>query len=671
MVKFYPDIEFIKNVMRPKPEPGERVLLAFLERYLKKVSGDFEVYFQGKINGYMPDVVIMRKNHGILIIEVKDWNLNNFKIIDEKTWLCIHPKGNDNSVEVRSPIAQVRTYNDEFFKTYSRTLAEIKLNQELDKMENRDKEVTIDYLISKAIFFFGTNETQLRKFFGSHLQESRGVLHSKGVALLTADRLKQGGKDGGIGMWKHIFSPEFFLGDKKSVLFNDEIYNELDRNLRPSEQSLFKYADIKLNAEQETLSKSCANVKEKVRGPAGCGKTLVMAKRAVNAYLRTNEPVLILTFNITLRHYIRDVISAILGNIPKKGKILRTFFIIDNYHHFIKAYRNKNNYLDEGKYNDKWKFEDSYKLSDTSQRKYHSIFVDEIQDFQPTKSVDEETVHSRVDTIHRLLTPGGELVFFGDEEQNIYQNRLVEEKEKYRIYTGIEGDWKRLEKTYRLNGNIAKLARAFQIKFFPEFDDNIIEPAQKVDATIDYYFLGNSDVDDFFANEIFKIFLALKRERKFADDDVCILAQFIRSKYYGPILLKLDKKFRDSGYSTITTFEKLEDYERVRKIVHDNDFEKMLEGIQRTAKLTFQMGSGKIKLSTIHSYKGWGIDNEILILSIEGNYVTREMIYTAITRARKHLVIINLGNTEYDKFFSEYLKREKLLAIKNSYYNVL
>ena len=70
------------------------------------------------------------------------------------------------------------------------------------------------------------------------------------------------------------------------------------------------------------------------------------------------------------------------------------------------------------------------------------------------------------------------------------------------------------------------------------------------------------------------------------------------------------------------------------------------------------MESGKIKLSTIQSYKGWGIHTEILIIGNDFTPVTEkekflnaEMVYTGITRAKKNLVIINIGDREYDEFF--------------------
>ena len=81
------------------------------------------------------------------------------------------------------------------------------------------------------------------------------------------------------------------------------------------------------------------------------------------------------------------------------------------------------------------------------------------------------------------------------------------------------------------------------------------------------------------------------------------------------------------------------------------------------------MESGKIKLSTIQSYKGWGINTEILILDNEINevddndeneetFLNSEMIYTGITRATNHLVIININNEKYDQFFRKHIAND-------------
>ena len=64
------------------------------------------------------------------------------------------------------------------------------------------------------------------------------------------------------------------------------------------------------------------------------------------------------------------------------------------------------------------------------------------------------------------------------------------------------------------------------------------------------------------------------------------------------------------------------------------------------------MNSGTVKISTVHSFKGW--ESETLFLILEKKFTKMQMtfdeiLYTGITRSRANLVIINFGNEEYDK----------------------
>jgi hypothetical protein len=68
------------------------------------------------------------------------------------------------------------------------------------------------------------------------------------------------------------------------------------------------------------------------------------------------------------------------------------------------------------------------------------------------------------------------------------------------------------------------------------------------------------------------------------------------------------------------------------------------------------MSSPQLKISTICSYKGWEAENVILVIQSVSKEDTDtdncpELIYTALTRAKKNLFIINLGNEKYHHFF--------------------
>lgn len=92
-----------------------------------------------------------------------------------------------------------------------------------------------------------------------------------------------------------------------------------------------------------------------------------------------------------------------------------------------------------------------------------------------------------------------------------------------------------------------------------------------------------------------------------------------------------------------------------------NYLTEQLETIRRSKKLNFRMNTdGTMKLSTIHSFKGWEIYTLFLFLDGQDEdekFLTDELVYTAITRARFNLIILNLGMIKYHKFFNQTMRR--------------
>ena len=160
MVEFFPDLNFIRTKLRPQPTEGENWLLDFLNDYLGKLNGKFEVFFQGNVAGSFPDVVILRKGHGALIIEVKDWNLDIYSPVDKNTWLCNRPHGSHEPQGVKSPIAQASYYRDLFYNTYSLTLAEKFL-----------RDTKFYSVVNSAVFFYKATQEQIKTSFKSILDE--------------------------------------------------------------------------------------------------------------------------------------------------------------------------------------------------------------------------------------------------------------------------------------------------------------------------------------------------------------------------------------------------------------------------------------------------------------------------------------------------------------------
>ena len=132
------------------------------------------------------------------------------------------------------------------------------------------------------------------------------------------------------------------------------------------------------------------------------------------------------------------------------------------------------------------------------------------------------------------------------------------------------------------------------------------------------------------------------------------------------ILRDIEKELKKVRLNCMTNFETDEQYQKLRKSQNSTSLlQKDLKEIRRAAKTHFTTDTDYIKLSTIHSFKGWESKSVVLIMqpemqengiydgySVQERENTPALIYTALTRARRNLFIINLGNQKYHSFFT-------------------
>lgn len=603
MAKIFPTLEQI-DLFKVKPTDGERKLLHFLNSAL---DDTYEVYFQPFLNGDNPDIIILRENSGVMIIEVKDWDLNSYQLSPNRHWQL---KNVNNPIGkkqiIKSPIQQVFEYKENLYNLHIDTL-----------LEKRIKNPKFLSIVTCSVYFHNASKTQIDNFLTDGNQDKESYLkflsHFEilGFDSLTTDNLKT------------IISKRWL--DRKSYLFDEELYKSFKRYLKPPTHSIEQGKDITYTDEQQRIIESRSGSQQKVKGVAGSGKTLALAKRAVNAHLRHNGEVLILTFNISLRNYIHDRISEVRENFGWKN------FIILHYHHFIKSQNNNVNYL---------KIDDDETINPNGTT-YQTIIIDEVQDYQK----------EWISNVKKFLAKDGEFVVYGDEKQNIYQRTLEEKKP----YTSIGGQWNILKKSFRVTTEIANLASQFQRTFFTEkydFDEMQVQRSLFDTSLIKYYYLETADIP-----AIMDIYNSVITGTEIHDNDVCFQSSRV------DILRLIDKDIRDRLHKkTNTMFETLEVYEKL-KADFSTDGEKLkkeLEIVRRNKKFNFWMNSGTTKLSTIHSFKGWEIATLFLIVENESNeeyeFTTDELIYTAITRCRQNLIIINIGNKRYDEFFKRIVR---------------
>lgn len=246
------------------------------------------------------------------------------------------------------------------------------------------------------------------------------------------------------------------------------------------------------------------------------------------------------------------------------------------------------------------------------------------------------------------MKPDGEFVIFGDEKQNIYDRPLDEEKEI--VAKGIPGAWnKSLKVSIRFTENIAKIAARFQQTFLGKkynLDQLMVinQPELGFASRIDYHALPFGAG----AEAFFSIISHYIQEQNIHPSDIGVLGATVEK------IREIDRLIRTNlGEKTTTMFEKQEYFEE------KSPSKQELEDARRFKKLHFYMKTGTMKLSTIHSFKGWEIDTLFLVIDDINTelgseaFTTNELIYTAITRAKRNLIILNSASEAYHQFFDE------------------
>ena len=569
---------------------------------LREFGGtSYDVYFRPNINCDVADFVLISKSRGVLLINV----CNDIMLFEDEYRRVEKIKEYLYSVHLKSikvdTILNSRTYNciktALYFPNNSSQEVEEKIN-EVNKKWNAEPKGKVnnshkpkDYF---AYFLRFTNE--------SDLKVELNAIHSS--------------------------------------VFKYDYYNELV-NLISAGWHSYKEGDLNfhLSSRQKDIVRD-GNRRLRVKGIAGSGKTQVVANRAVEQHIKTGERVLIITFNISLMQYIRMRINQVPADFSPN------MFEIVNYHQFFRSKSNQyvNSKIDISDYDNPEYF---FPYRD-SIRKYKSIIIDEVQDF---KEVWLQLI------INSFLTEDGSVSLFGDGEQNIYDRDLENETKMPPIRDcGFSGPWNKMNERISeriVNPKIALLSSSFAHAFIS--DENPSIEIQGNLAFEEYYIKYWYEDKDVAAESIAKKILQTLENCNITHKDVVILGESIM------LLRSIESAYtRITQLGCMTNFETEEQYEL---IVNGRYKDENLEDVRRAAKTHFTTDCNEIKISTIHSFKGWESKTVVVVLQPESrcqieneeSYVPNNaaLIYTALTRARCNLFIINLGNKVYDEFFRE------------------
>lgn len=662
MARVYPDFTTISKLRTPTTD-GEFFLLDYLSAHL---DSSYEIFYNPILDGDRPDIIILKERYGAIIIEVKDWNLDLYSIDINNRWFVRTPTGTQ---EIRSPHQQAYRYKENLFNIHLPILG---LSESINH--------SFWKVIHPYVYFHNNATKDVKSLFGlaiSEIQRKKKQIQqnlyykiiSKDIYNKKMDyldkKMKKIERDLRISFSTDNLDKFIQKIDeiKEKQLFLEEIYIEFKRRLSPCEWIYEQGKAILLDKTQQKYATS-VNGFAKIKGVAGCGKTSILAVRALNAYAR-HKKVLILTYNLTLKHLIRDYLSHFNHHLKTNAAINE--IEISNYHRFFISQLNNNgikiNYSNQE--NPELFFETL--LKDTSifknkkTIKYGSIFIDEVQDYE------KEWIMIIKDN---FLETNGEMVLFGDNSQNIYgRDEIPLNKNTIRGF----GEWKKLTKSYRSDDSLLisgfkQFQETFLIRKHDDLD--IIESKKK-----------HSSNEQLFMN----LKTAMYKEYKLLDDIPKQIDIYIKEKKLHPndiaiisskkhILRQIESEFHKRE-KTMTMFATMDELKKVgentpkckyvleRYNYNIYNLEKVenkstdeaytcdeLAGIEHRKKNFFQQNSGLIKFSTLHSFKGMESNTVFFIVDAAD---TPELIYTAITRAKTNLIIFSNVNNIYTEFLKK------------------
>ncbi len=575
------------------------------------LSVDDIMYIDAAVNEVAVDFIIVRPNKGILLLNIFEENLNECTLSEDKKEINVHGQ------LYQSPIDLIN-------------LCQLSIKDGIEELlmstieDNRNLS-----LIKKAVVFSENSIDEIKKFF-EYQNNVFNFTFIFGKEIIENRDISQ-----------NLYTTIGFLYNNNA--FDDVVRRKLARMISPSWHSYQEgRIDMQPIGAQKRLSESSIT-QQKISGVAGSGKTQVLAFRAVNAMKRTGGDVLVLTYNITLANYLKFRLSEIREDFSWEK------IDVYPYHQFFRIRAAECQlHVEFSSYQNEAFFENS-----KGHKKYSAIFVDEVQDYT--------TEWLRIIMQNFLLVPNGELVVFGDPKQNVYQRPLDANGD---IRLGIiGGQWNRQLTTSRrfTNPRLANLATAFQTQFMANLPTDDIVAENTISNTFNFQIVTyidlrqNNSIESIITNIINIISNDNNEARDFA-----VLASSTK------LLRNIDILYRQrTNEQTEITFISNETLERLKQIHQVTDekaanwkFNRDFEALERTRKQLFTTDKRCLKISTIQSFKGWEspsviviLENDIVLHNTTFRPMSPQTIYTAITRARENMYIINIGNDTYHNFF--------------------
>lgn len=618
-----PPIDQLDKLRQPLTK-GERLVFDFFHAHLAE---EWEIYIQPHLNGLRPDFVLLNPNAGIAVFEVKDWDLAAMDYWVEgrpgkSPILLARKDGKRFSLQSQNPIEKIYRYKQELHELYCPRL---------------EKNAGFAVITAGIIFPYAKDD-KVNSLFSSCLNHRGMTQYPQYNPVSGADSIQEGNV-------RKVF-PESFR--RSSVYMNSEMAKDLRNWLVEPDFSASQRLPLELDRNQRSyVTSRTESGYRRIKGPAGSGKSLILAARAAQL-LSEGKEVLVVTFNITLLHYLMDMAVRWSSSTGKTRKDITWL----NFHYWCKRTCQESDHEEE--YKELWRNhreddaeENRHILStqlpglvsaiieDDSQGlipRYDAILVDEGQDFLP----------NWWNVLRMVCRPGGEMLLVADATQDIYGTARSWTDEAMTGAGFPGGKWAELKISYRLPPMALKYAREFAEQFLPNDTTDLPESAQ---GELDMYPCKLKWVH---TNQ--EIALEVCKEEVFSmapDADPALLSipdiTFLTgSQKFGRDVVG---KIGSHGVRAVHTFG-------------DDSRD------SRRRKMGFYMGDSRIKATTLHSFKGWESRALVIFIGQSVDKKSLALIYTGLTRLKRHtegsfLTVVScaIELQDYGKTWPQYAER--------------
>jgi hypothetical protein len=585
-------------------QEGEKWVLEFFDSHLNL---DWEIYIQPHLNGLRPDFVLLNPNVGIAVFEVKDWNLEAMDYFQDRG-LTGRPEmfgrkdGQRFKLENQNPVTRIWNYRNEIMNLYC------------PRLEKRNGIAAV----TAGIIMPFADENRARHLLKPFIAHRGMDKYPRYSPIVGRQSLKS-------PQLLNVFPEANRLTSK---LMNPVLAQDLRNWLVDPEFAVEQRSDLQLDPRQEQLAMNrTPSGYRRIRGPAGSGKSLVLAARAAEL-VAAGKDVLVVTYNITLRQYLQDLtvrrkqvggsirrsitwlnfhlwckrVCLDAGRIDDYSEFWRKHFDTDpdNQSHLDLSHESLDNILDSDLIN----LVNRVITEDTAGvvTRYDAILVDEAQDFMP----------EWWNALRRVCKDGGEMLLVADATQDVYGIASSWTDAAMRG-AGFYGPWSDLKACYRMPETAIPHVRKFAETFLPENSRDLPQVPQGSlelhPCQLRWVQTSEDRAITTCEQEMLRLFEA-------ADPDILAVSD-----------LTLLVATRDSGSEIV---------DKIRsngiKVIHTFDQDKQEE---RRRKLAFYMGDARVKATTLHSFKGWESTAILLFIDDVRSDKDYALVYSGLTRLKR------------------------------------